>query len=78
MSLFVEIGTITRALPSAEGLDIKLQTQSGAIQCEIHSSRPDLIEIARQARMTGSEMMLRRTDTGMVVALQPNIHEAAA
>lgn len=78
MSLYVEIGAITRALPSPDGLNVKLQTQEGAIQCEIHSSRPDLIEIATQARMTGAEIMLRRTEAGIVVALQPNIRDVAA
>lgn len=78
MGLITEIGTVTRALPNEDGLSIKLQSQTGAHELEVPANRPELIEAARDARMTGEEVLVRRTADGMVVALQPNVIGVAA
>ena len=70
MGLHLESGTVTRALPSTTGLDLKLQRGDGTTtDLEIPANRPDLVDAARSARMSGCGVTLRRTDSGMVVSL---------
>lgn len=72
MSIHTEIGTIVRTLPEGEDLHIKLSTANGSMMLEVPSDRPELIDEARAARVSGEEMRIRRTGSGLVVALQPN------
>lgn len=78
MALFAHIGVVTRALPTEEGVEIKLQCESGSHILDVPANRPELVEAARLARMSGETMLVRRTETGMVVALQSNVVVAAA
>ena len=72
MSLYAEIGTIVRALPNEDGMQIKLQTPTGSRIMHVPANRPELVSEAREARMSGVEVMVRRTEHDMVVALRPN------
>lgn len=70
MGLHLETGTITRALPSTIGLNLKLQRGDGSTaDLDVPANRPDLVDAARAARMSGRQVTLRRTDAGMVVTL---------
>lgn len=72
MALYAKIGIITRALPTEEGIEVKMQCEDGAHILDVPANRPELIQAARDARMGGTETIIRHTEGGMVVALQPN------
>ena len=72
MSIYTSIGRIVRALPRDEALDIKLQTPTGSLSLEVPSDRPELMEEARSARVSETEVRVRHTGGGLVVALQAN------
>jgi hypothetical protein len=78
MSLYAEIGTVVRALPTDDGLEIKLQKRDGSTMLLVPADRPELVAEARAARMSGEEVSLRRTDRGLVVALNYSAIRRAA
>lgn len=78
MSLYAEIGTVVRALPTEDGLEIKLQKRDGSTMLLVPADRPELVAEARAARMSGEEVSLRRTERGMVVALNYSAIRRAA
>lgn len=79
MSLITNTGIITRALPIATGLEIKLLCKGGGtVTLEIAGRNGDLIDVARNARMSGEEMLVRHTYAGMAVAVQSTAMPMAA
>lgn len=79
MSLNTSIGIIVRALPISTGLEIKLlRKEDGAVTLIVPATRQDIIDTARSARMTGEEMLVRHTDSGLAVAVQSPSQPMAA
>lgn len=78
MSLYTKIGMITRALPTEEGTEIKLQTEAGAILLDIPMTFPNLRDMASYARFNNIEVSLRHTEDGTVVSLNPTTDQVAA
>ena len=69
--LITEIGIIVRALPIEDGLSIKMLIKDGGVSLlHIPAARPEFIAFARQARVDETEVLVRRTSEGDVVALQ--------
>ncbi len=69
--LITEIGIIVRALPIEDGLSIKMLLKDGGVSLlHIPAARPEFMQFARQARIDETEVLVRRTQDGDVVALQ--------
>jgi hypothetical protein len=77
MSIISHIGLISRALPIDGNMSLKLNTEHGAVICEIPSNRPELIERARQARMNEAEVLIRVMDDMVLAIEDPAVDKAA-
>lgn len=67
MSITSITGTIVRALPTQDGIEIKIATDNGSRTLSVPSTRGDLVMIVRNARMTGQPITIRHTDEDIVV-----------
>lgn len=77
--LLAETGTIVRALPQGAVMEIKMRRQDGsALILEIAGDRPDLAKYAREARMDGTETLVRYTSDGRIVGFAQTSDAIAA
>lgn len=71
-------GTVTRALPDADGLEIKVSSKEGALALTVPSSRGDLIHILRSARMSDEPITIRYNADDVVIGTEtPGLARAA-
>lgn len=77
--LLAETGTIVRALPQGAILEVKMRRQDGsALILEIAADRADLVKYAREARMDGTETLVRYTSDGRIVGFAQASNAIAA
>lgn len=76
--LIAATGTIMRALPTPDGLQIKVATATGSMSLEVPAARADLIATTRAARMSGAEMAMRHTRDMTLVAICAHVDGIAA
>lgn len=71
-------GKVTRALPTADGMEVKISTGDASVSLFVPSSRVDLIETLRAARMNDNDITVRFSAEDVVIGTEtPRLARAA-